>query len=172
MAASRRKKKTCKSGLLFFGGFFSGIAVAGVLWLQLLSPQALQNSDNNSQTEDSRLPPKPHFDFYTVLPEMEVVVPDEEVNRSTPRTSQANAKDKYLLQIGSFRRLSDADRQKASLALLGIEADIQRVSINGNESWHRVRSGPYQGKKQLNEVRKRLKSNGINAMVIRLKKSG
>ncbi len=42
------------------------------------------------------------------------------------------AKDKsaYILQMGSFRKFADADRMKARLALIGIEAEIQRVSIN------------------------------------------
>jgi len=174
MAATRRKKKQCKSGLLFFGGFFTGIAAAGVFWLQVLSPQAMQNTDSSNDAEAERLPPKPHFDFYTVLPEMEVVVPEEEVNKPQQQTHQATSSDRtnYLLQVGSFRKLADADRQKAKLALLGIEADIQRVTINGKESWHRVRSGPYQGKNQLNNARQRLKSNDIDAMVIKLKKSG
>ena len=50
---------------------------------------------------------------------------------------------RYYLQAGSFRRFEDADRVKAQLALLGVVAGVQRVTINGGETWHRVRVGSY-----------------------------
>ena len=73
-----------------------------------------------------------------------------------------------MLQMGSFHKYADVDRRKASLALVGIEAEIQRVTVNAGEIFHRVRSGPY-GRKQVNSLRARLKSNNINSLVIKLK---
>ncbi len=119
---------------------------------------------------------KPRFDFYTILPEMEVVVPDPEpepVTKSTGRAGVSGAKKtvsaSYMLQMGSFREFSDADHLKASLALVGLEAEIQRVNINGGDIYHRVRSGPYT-REQVNSLRARLKANKINSLVIKLKK--
>jgi cell division protein FtsN len=74
-----------------------------------------------------------------------------------------------VLQVGSFRDLSEADRQKATLALIGLEADIQTVSIDGEETWHRVRLGPYQSLDALNEARGRLYENHIDTIVYKLK---
>jgi cell division protein FtsN len=75
----------------------------------------------------------------------------------------------YILQMGSFRKYQDADRMKAKLALIGIEAEIQKVSINNRDTFHRVRSGPYRGQRQLNAVRNLAKENNIATLVIKLK---
>ncbi|MFZ5593445.1 MAG: SPOR domain-containing protein [Pseudomonadota bacterium] len=107
--------------------------------------------------------PKPRFDFYTILPEMEVIIPDKEVkNRAAPK----DPAESYFLQAGSFRNLADADALKANLALLGVEAKIQSVSAGG-DTWHRVRLGPYSDLNQLDQVRARLRQNNINAIPVR-----
>ncbi|MCU7946697.1 MAG: SPOR domain-containing protein, partial [Candidatus Thiodiazotropha sp. (ex Cardiolucina cf. quadrata)] len=64
----------------------------------------------------------------------------------------------------------DADRLKARLALIGIEAEIQKVSINNRDTYHRVRSGPYNSQNQLNAVRRLANENSITSLVIKLKK--
>lgn len=107
--------------------------------------------------------PKPRFDFYTILPEMEVIIPDKEVkNRAAPK----GPAESYFLQAGSFRNLADADALKANLALLGVEAKIQSVSAGG-DTWHRVRLGPYGDLNQLDQVRARLRQNNINAIPVK-----
>ena len=116
---------------------------------------------------------KPHFEFYTMLPEVEVAVQEEEIeSRVAPDSATATAeplplKGSYLLQVGSFRKHEDADALKASLALLGLEADIQTVSINGEETWHRVRVGPFEQRDALNQARQRLAENNIEVMVFK-----
>jgi cell division protein FtsN len=111
---------------------------------------------------------KTRFEFYTILPEREVQVPDFEI---APRASKSEkpevAPSSYVLQVGSFRRLEEADRLKASLALLGLQAEIQSVAITGGDTWHRVRLGPYRQLKTLSETRSRLNENGITAMVVK-----
>jgi cell division protein FtsN len=54
---------------------------------------------------------------------------------------QAPAK-KVFLQLGSFQNENEADNLKAKLALLGVEAKIQSVSIPDKGMVHRVRVGP------------------------------
>ena len=66
-------------------------------------------------------PPKPRFDFYNLLPEMEVIVPEQEI-RGTPTHAGVKRVEKpgtYLLQAGSFPSHQRADRLRAKLALLG-----------------------------------------------------
>lgn len=127
--------------------------------------------------------PKPRFDFYTILPEMEVVVPDPEPEKEPAVAPAANGAAPvvsatakagtpsayYMLQMGSFRKFADADKLKASLALVGIEAEIQKFTLDGGEVFHRVRSGPYTSN-QVNALRTRLSQNQINSLVIKLKK--
>jgi len=107
---------------------------------------------------------KPSFDFYTILPEMEVVVPEAQKN------ARPSAKPGvYLLQVASFRNFADADGMKARLALLGVESKIETVTGSDKEAWHRVRVGPYSDPRELNRIRTRLLNNNISAIMIQLK---
>ncbi len=111
---------------------------------------------------------RPKFDFYTILPELEVAIPEQELldsNKSAPPQQH----NEYMLQAGSFRKYSEAERLKARLALQGIEASIQKVKINDTDSWHRVRIGPLKDIKQLNQTRRRLRNLGIASIVVKNK---
>ncbi|MBI3186456.1 MAG: SPOR domain-containing protein [Gammaproteobacteria bacterium] len=118
---------------------------------------------------------EPRFDFYTILPESEVFVPEPATRKpdnaaatsQTAETATTGGKQ-YLLQAGSFRNHADADNLKANLALLGVTSSIQSVNIN-NESWHRVRIGPFNNDKKLRDTLATLKNNNIHAMTMELK---
>jgi cell division protein FtsN len=186
--AGTKKKRpaSCSHGLYFFGGLVAGLFLAGLAWLQLapeLSGHGVPGiAAKPKQTKQEQPPaPKPNFEFYTILPEMEVVIPDEEIVAPEPPSSQRKprvpeqrqasreAKGSYILQMGSFRKYQDADRLKARLALMGIETEIQKVSINNRDTYHRVRSGPYHTQSQLNSARGLAKKSGIPSLVIKLK---
>ena len=66
----------------------------------------------------------PRFDFYEVLPNQELDLNPE----IEPADLQAPSRDsaQYLLQVGSFRKEADADRRRGELALLGLNASIER----------------------------------------------
>ena len=118
-------------------------------------------------------PEKPRYDFFTVLPEMEVIVPEQELKDSSkPATAStattpppANA-EKYLLQVGSFKQSKDAEEMKARLALLGMAANVQTVNVDGT-TWHRVRIGPVSGAREADDYRQRLSNNGIESLVMK-----
>ncbi|MHB8472212.1 MAG: SPOR domain-containing protein [Gammaproteobacteria bacterium] len=115
-------------------------------------------------------PPKPRFDFYTILPKMEVVVPEESIKgKSKGGVVQVEQPGTYYLQAGSFRALDQADHLKAQLALLGLHAGIETVTVNKNEAWHRVRVGPYKNLDELNRARALLKENNMTAVLVKLK---
>jgi cell division protein FtsN len=192
---SVKSKKTSSgsTALGFFGGFIAGAFVMGLVWLkfgpELAAGRVPGVTPPSAQTSEAKKDntPKPQFEFYTILPEMEVVIPDEEVTpareavaapattteaapvQAEDRAKETASKEAYILQMGSFRRFEDADRLKASLALIGIEAEVQKVSINNKDTYHRVRSGPYRSQAQLNRARKLAKDNNINTLVIKLK---
>ncbi len=121
---------------------------------------------------------KPRFEFYTILSELEVFVPEPEIDskqaaKTTAKTDiKINSNNgeikKYILQAGSFKSLADAERHKATLALLGVQSSIQSVSIN-NDQWHRVRIGPFSRADQLYDTLSTLKQNNIQAMTMELK---
>jgi cell division protein FtsN len=123
-----------------------------------------------AKQEQPTAPPKPRFDFYNLLPEMEVIVPEQEVQgAATPEgVRQVEQPGTYLLQAGSFRTREQADQLRARLALLGVETDVQTVTVDNKQTWHRVRVGPFQNLRDLNTARSLLKKNGIEAILIRL----
>ncbi len=108
------------------------------------------------------------FDFYEILPRFEVVIPEVE-SQAQPDTLPAaiEAPGAYVLQAGSFRQLADADSRQASLALLGIESRIQRVTID-DDVYHRVRVGPMNDLEQLNRARAILRDNQIETLLIKV----
>jgi cell division septation protein DedD len=111
---------------------------------------------------------KPRFDFYNMLPNFEVVIPEQEADVRVDSAPQAVDKPGlYILQAGSFSEYKDADRRRAELALHGIESQIQRVSID-DKTYHRVRIGPISDLNELNTVRSRLHQAGIDVLRIRL----
>ena len=88
---------------------------------------------------------------------------------TTAKTDTTNTTNKqYVLQVGSFQNINDAEKLKANLAFLGLEANIQHVTVN-KQAWHRVRTGPYLEKQQLYKNQKLLKLNNIPAISMELK---
>jgi len=113
--------------------------------------------------------PAEKYDFYQMLPNFEVVVPEKEkdVKRDLPATAKIERPGVYVLQIGSYRNESDALRVRDQLAREGIDAKVQRVAVDA-DVWHRVRIGPIMKLDELNKLRKQLQSADIDAIVIRV----
>ena len=109
------------------------------------------------------------YDFYEMLPNFEVVVPekDKDVKRDLPAAAKVERPGVYVLQAGSYRNESDADRVRQQLSMQGIDAKVQRVSVDA-DVWHRVRIGPITNLDQLNKVRKQLQAADVDALVIRV----
>ena len=111
------------------------------------------------------------FEFYNLLPRFEVVLPETELEArpDIPDTTEPILEDpgRYVLQAGSFRAEADAEGRRASLALLGIESSIQRVTIDTDE-YHRVRIGPTSDLDSLNDIRTRLWDAEIEVLLIKL----
>jgi cell division protein FtsN len=76
----------------------------------------------------------------------------------------------YFLQVGAFNKRADADAQKASLAIQGIQSQLSEISSEGNTLW-RVRVGPYNSVEESNPVRDRLNGIGIKPSIIKSGKS-
>ena len=111
-----------------------------------------------------------NYDFYDMLPNFEVVVPekDREVSRERDNTpAKIERPGVYVLQAGSYRQQAEADRIRAQLKLQGIEANVQRVAVD-DDVWHRVRIGPITDLTELNRLRARLRAADLDALVIRV----
>lgn len=154
------------------------------------APQSSQAGDGAGIAAEGKSK-KPRYDFYSVLPEKEVVIPDAQINAQARAEQQANqeapadagndsaadtspqadaapaaGKASYLLQIGSFPNSGDAEALKAKLALQGFRANIQPVTING-QTWNRVRLGPFASASELETAKKKLDAAGIHAIALK-----
>lgn len=120
---------------------------------------------------------KPRFEFYKVLTDKQDGVPAAQkstthttaVQKETPKPAQPHTalSEPYFLQAGSFSNADDADKLKAKLALIGMEASVQTVTIPDKGVWHRVRLGPYHNADDMNKARVALKQNGVDAAPMR-----
>lgn len=116
----------------------------------------------SAETQESR------FTFYDMLPNFEVVIPEQEPDVTADVEPRAVVQPGlYILQAGSFTLFEDADRRRAQLALHGIESTIQRVTID-DKTYHRVRIGPTDDLEELNMLRSRLRAAKIDVIRIRL----
>ena len=122
--------------------------------------------EKKAEPEPEPEPVLPQFDFYTILPEKEVIVPDYEINTRAREERVGQAKTaSYILQAGSFREFKDADNLRAKLALMGIESKVERAKV-GNVILNRVKIGPYTQMASVSTIRGRLRENGIDVIVM------
>ena len=215
--ASRKqpaKKQTARGGapswVMFGGGLLTGLFVALLVHLhhqdepgltgggsggdQASAPADADSGDSGSSGD------QPRFEFYELLSEMEVVVPEErggddagapetgigeavptpetdaQADAPSPGTGTADDGDngadeatRYMVQAGSFRTHDDADRLKAELALIGVQAKIQSVEVDGGETWHRVRVGPFDSRDEVESLRSRLQEEDLDSILLRLR---
>ena len=201
-AVRRRGDSSKGHGLAWFlaGALAGGLVTWVVLGRDPAAEQVratVERTVGHSIGVDSTTPPpKPKFEFYTLLPELEVVVPDEDLPAPGPAPAASSAADTevattaatveddargdaeaalksghYILQVASLKSMKDADGLKAELTLLGFRPVVQTVAIDSDEKWHRVRIGPYADRDSLESARVRLRADGHdNPLVVWVKK--
>jgi cell division protein FtsN len=204
--------------LWFISGIGVGLLIAFLIYLkrdEFLAPEPTAQREAPAAIDVPAEQPgvaAPRFDFYTILPDQEIVVPDTEAREpvtikeakeipetrepapakvekpakpataaapkpATPKSANAASaspattagKGTYVLQVGSFKRMDEADRLKAALALIGIESSIQVVQLKEGDNWHRVRVGPFDDMARVTETRARLKKNKFPSIVLQVK---
>ena len=106
---------------------------------------------------------EPRFDFYTVLPSQTL---DLTSDVAPPDLSGDAASDLYVLQAGSFKLQEDADRRRGELALLGLEATIERTT-GDNGTWYRVYLGPFESRSKMAQARSITAQQSIDTLLLR-----
>ncbi len=149
----------------FFSGLLCGVFLSGLVWLASLQPEVGEAVNKVAEaTIGSGDLPRPRFDFYTLLPEqsLDAGVPSEEIERARTSTDMAQ----YLLQAGSFRQSEDADRRRAQLILLGLDAKVEESSGDTGR-WYRVYIGPFQSRSKLAKARSLTAQQGIDTLLLK-----
>ena len=116
--------------------------------------------------------PKPRFDFYKLLQESEQIVPaTETIGDAEKSAAQPESNIEYILQVGSFPNQPEADKLRAQLILLNLDAHIESVEIHKGEVWHRVVVGPFNSQEKLATARSSLVANQYTALVLKRAKN-
>jgi len=181
-SVSRTRKQDYPGWLWMLFGLSIGLSVAFAIYVKDRHPDgsptfaqkdaadnlAVDNNGEVESTAEMETPKKSRFDFYEMLPNFEVIIPEQEPDVAADIEPRAVVDPGiYVLQAGSFTSYADADRRRAELALQGIESNIQRVTID-DKTYHRVRIGPIDDLRELNILRSRLRAARIDVLRIRL----
>lgn len=207
--ATRNNRQAVRNGGAAFPGwalFLAGVVVGGIVMaLAYRGMPSLRRTDQpqanpNAVAQQGSSPgiagssaasSASQFDFYKVLPEKEVVIPNAELSAmakaeqqkaaaannasgaSTPAVASANteaasSQGTYVLQVGSFPDSGAADAKKAELALQGFTAQVQIINLDG-KTWNRVRLGPFATATELQAMQKKLQAAGFQAMPMKEK---
>lgn len=165
----------------FVTGLAAGLLIAGIVYIAdhraepvavvdhptPRAPAAREDAADTSAATSDASSPDGKFDFYQMLPKFEVVVPEKERGSRFAPTAQVDRPGIYFLQAGSYRNEAEAERIRAQLAKLGIDASVQRVAVD-TDVWHRVRIGPIRDLDRLNRLRKQLAASELDSLVIRV----
>ncbi|MDO8788571.1 MAG: SPOR domain-containing protein [Sulfuritalea sp.] len=184
---------------IFIGLVIGMLIAFGVVWYLNKSPLPFQHKYEGAPRTDKEspatpggtatpapLPGKPgdkavdrqRFEFYGILegnkqpstpgsaapaapPPGVTIAPGVEVKPAPSET--------FFLQVGAFQKAADADNLKAKLALTGLEASVQEVSVPDKGTMHRVRVGPFRDPEEMNRARALLSQSGTQGTVIRQK---
>jgi len=179
---------------LFIGLVVGVVVAAGVVWylnktpLPFVDRNGKPAAEKGSETKadpakqaaaplplpgkpGDKVEEKPRYEFYKILPGTDAPVP-QAASQATPKQDAAvpaPASDVLFLQAGAFQKPADADNLKARLALMGVEASVQQVTLAEKGVLHRVRIGPYANPDEMAKTRTLLAQNGIQASVVRVK---
>jgi cell division protein FtsN len=193
MAAARRKPRSqarrdkdtrrVPVWIWLLAGVLIGLIAAAALLLhergnQAIGPQANPAAKAPRESDQGVVPPppvdakptaktepkKPRYDFYYLLQEKEVAVPDKELaeraKAEAKQSAPAASGERFMLQAGAFRDLREADAVKARIALAGLKARVETGEVNGSPIY-RVRVGPYSSARELELAKKQLAENGV-----------
>jgi len=204
-ATPKQSERQSKSGLIYLAiGLIVGLFVAFLVYLDKIpgqqksaetkfahpknqsgeksQPKKQSAKKSNKQAQKTAKKNEPKFDFYTMLPDMQVEVNEPVLQKKSQPKNKVSEPVKtaikkessnssstntipYQLQVGAFQSLDKADSMKAQLAFLGVESNISIVWINSNKKIYRVRIGPSKNIKSLEKIRARLKAQNINALM-------
>lgn len=180
---------------LVIGGFmvFLFSLEPGKDGVKRVKPEDAKRAAEPAKSDSKPEPVKPKYDFYTLLPESEVIVPPEAVPEKTPPpatpaelakadaaraeaalkgetppplpTAVKAAVTQYFLQAGSFRKQDDADKVRAQIILLGQDVQVESGTVR-EETWYRVLVGPFSNREQLTAAQKKLAGSGFSNLLL------
>ncbi len=177
-AGRKAPKQKLPGWIVLLGGMLIGLSLAVIGYINGWVPKPdnpndkpiaqLEETKNNRDVEETidlaKEPPiqqTDDFDFYQTLQDMEVVIDKDEIQQSRDREPRI-----YFIQLGAFRKISDAERLKAQIAFTGKTATIESVEVN-QSIWHRVRIGPYTSSRKADVDKRSLENNDFKPIIVK-----
>lgn len=131
-------------------------------------PIEFESDKNNQQIQSATIAPenapKPQeikFDFYQMLPKMQVTIDNSNNNTAAPNHSQ------YILQLASFASQNEAADFQKNIKNLGFHSKLQAVQ-QANLTRYRVQIGPFKKQQDAEDVRDNLQKQDIDCIIIKI----
>ena len=115
-----------------------------------------------AKTQDE---PKPiNYEFYKMLPRMEVEVPQDQVAFPKEKAKEGY----YLLQLASVKDSGAADTFQDKITKAGYNPKVIKLA-RGDEEWFRVQLGPYKDEQSAQDAQESLQMKNINSLMLFIK---
>ncbi|WP_066960144.1 SPOR domain-containing protein [Microbulbifer sp. Q7] len=178
---TRRQQSTGKPAWVWFvlGSFVGGFAVFVFLLndLKTAQTQAVKRAEKPVAQQPAAGESKPRFDFYKLLEENEVKVPEpknqqvrvrdgEQKSSETPERVEPKSDLVYILQAASFRDKDEAERLRAQLMLANLDVKVESAT-DSRGTWHRVLVGPYTNRSKMAAARGVLAEHRLMPLVLK-----
>ena len=133
------------------------------------------NASLSKETEGLKKDPEHRFSYDKVLSKGETkspVTPPSPApappSASSPAPAGSTTKTNegefvYYVQAGSFISTVDADKQKAAITLMGLDALVEPAQVEGKGTVYRVKVGPHANLEEANAARATLSQNKIES---------
>ncbi|RLA03109.1 MAG: hypothetical protein DRQ47_05740 [Gammaproteobacteria bacterium] len=186
MAKDYAKKTKRHPGASRFGKKKAGKSIPGWVWLiaglligvlgsfistldlelnksEEAAPKIIKKEPPSAKSRYQAVPPDQgsdsDFSFHNELENKVVEVPENLSKQPKPKPSTKQ----YIMQCGSFRKISSAETLKATIAMSGFTANIKATKAKSGNTWYRVSLGPYTSKRIAERERHQLERNNINS---------
>lgn len=168
--SNRRQMETPNRAPAWAWILIGTLVIALVTLLLFLANQSDAPLEPSEKSERAAVPTKttiaqPRFDFYEILKEREITVPDRsaEIRASIPEDIT------YFLQAGSFKNNQDANKLRVELLLSNLDTNIEPSTKNG-QTWYRVVTGPFETRSKMAKARSVLASQGMSPLLLKRRK--
>jgi len=171
---SKQSKPPASKLLILFTLLVLAGMVFGLYTLTSVKPEAVTKPTAASSKklaptpQKVSKPSKEEYDFYSMLPESEVITPKVE-EYSSKKADAAAQNYAYLLQAGSFRSAAEADKLRAKLLLDGLNVQTSKITNQNGSIWYRVMVGPFTSRSKLNSAQDVLANANTESLVIKVK---
>lgn len=174
-----KSKKGSGGALWLLMGVVIGLSLAIVGYVKfegrIKAPAALVSVLAETKATQQKTPAalaqaKPKFEFYSLLPKMEVEVAHQanaKPGLATTLEAPALQKAKFRLQLASFKQFSDADSLKAKLTLEGYKLEIAAITLPSGEIWYRVRTPVLSDRNTALNLQKKLQKQSVASIVVK-----